>query len=34
MSLIYLKEKDIGNELVRKHFQVQDLRELLEKMKK
>ena len=34
MRLIYLKEKDISDELVRKHFLVQDLGHLLEKMKK
>ena len=34
LSLIYLKEREISDELVRKHFFVQDLRELLEKLKK
>ena len=34
MNLIYLKERDISDELVRKHFLVQDLGDLLEKMKK
>ena len=34
MNLIYLKERDISDELVRNHFLVQDLRELLEKLKK
>ena len=34
MRLIYLKEKDISDELVRKHFLVQDLGHLLEKIKK
>ena len=34
MNLIYLKERDISDELVRKHFLVQDLRELLKKLKK
>ena len=34
LRLIYLKERDISDELVRKHFLVQDLRELLEKLKK
>ena len=32
--LIDLKERDINNELVRKHFLVQDLGALLEKLKK
>ena len=34
MNLIYLKERDINDELVRKYFLVQDLGNLLEKMKK
>ena len=34
MRLIDLKERDISDELVRKHFLVQDLGELLEKLKK
>ena len=34
MNLIYLKERDISDELVRKHLLVQDLGDLLEKMKK
>ena len=34
MELIYSKEREISNELVRKHFLVQDLGDLLEKMKK
>ena len=34
MRLINLKERDINDELVRKHFLVQDLRDLLKKMKK
>ena len=34
MNLIYLKERDISDELVRKHFLVQDLGDLLEKIKK
>ena len=33
MRLIYLKERDISDELVRKHFLVQDLGDLLEKLK-
>ena len=32
--LIDLKKRDINNELVRKHFLVQDLGALLEKLKK
>ena len=32
--LINLKGRDINNELVRRHFQVQDLVSLLEKLKK
>ena len=34
MRLINLKERDINDELVRKHFLVQDLGDLLKKMKK
>ena len=34
MRLIYSKEREKSNELVRKHFLVQDLGELLEKLKK
>ena len=34
MELIYSKEREISNELVREHFLVQDLEDLLEKMKK
>ena len=34
MNLIYSKEREISDELVRKHFLVRDLRELLEKLKK
>ena len=34
MNLIYSKERDISDELVRKNFFVQDLGELLEKLKK
>ena len=34
MNLSYLKERDISDELVRNHFLVQDLGDLLEKMKK
>ena len=34
MRLIYSQEREISNELVRKHFLVQDLGDLLEKMKK
>ena len=34
MRLIYSKEREISDELVRKHFLVQDLGDLLEKMKK
>ena len=34
MELIYSKEREISNELVREHFLVQDLGDLLEKMKK
>ena len=34
MRLINLKERDINDELVRKHFWVQDLGDLLKKMKK
>ena len=33
MRLIDLKERDISDELVRKHFLVQDLGDLLEKLK-
>ena len=32
--LIHVKERDINDELVRKHFLVQDLRALLEKTRK
>ena len=34
MRLTYLKERDISDELVRKHFLVQDLGDLLEKNEK
>ena len=34
MKLIYLKERDISNELVKTHFFVQDLGDLLKRMKK
>ena len=34
MRLINLKERDINDEVVRKHFLVQDLGDLLKKMKK
>ena len=34
MRLIYSKERDISDELVRKHFLVQGLGDLLGKMKK
>ena len=34
MNLIYLKERDISDVLVRKHFLVQDPGDLFEKMKK
>ena len=34
MNLSYSKERDISDELVRKHFLVQDLGDLLEKLKK
>ena len=34
MRLIYSHEREISNELVRKHFLVQDLGELLQKLKK
>ena len=34
MRLIYLKERDISNELVKEHIFVQDLEDLLQKMKK
>ena len=34
MNLIYSKEREISDELVRKHFLVQDLEELLKKLKK
>ena len=34
MNLIYLKERDISDGLVKKHFLVQDRRDLLEKLKK
>ena len=34
MNLICLKERDISDELVRKYFLVQDLGDLLKKLKK
>ena len=34
MRLIYLKEREISDELVKKYFLVQDLGELLKKLKK